>query len=385
MGEIDVKAGIGVGVFMHGEQAEKAGLAIDKDKAKAIQWLADKTGLDFYKIANAYKLVSNYSKLDTWLAYRPIVRRDKDGKRRVCYKPNDPLLYLVQKKFNRRIFSQFPKHINNIGFSGGKIEQAIIPHLGSETLLSMDIKNAFHNTRKAEVIESLKKCSLMEIPYNERISGTIELLRKGIEIPGVDVKDFAVYSRLPQGVPEIIAQICTFPVRPNSSLVIPQGVSSSPKLFDEVMRPVDEQLSEFMERVKGKYTRYADNIFCSGDSFTLRTVKEDIKNIVGCAGRRNSYKGYYKLHKIKFRDLSKPEYTAKMLGLNIIDGRIVNTPKTKKKFRAVMFYLRRTLKQENDPTHLLNVLNGLKGSIRFDTLTPSIKREYEELLKILEK
>ncbi len=346
MGEIDLR---NVGVFMHGEQAEKTGLAIGEGKAKAIHWLAYKTRLDFYKIANAYKLVSNYSKLDAWLAYRPIVRRDKDGKKRICYKPNDTLLDLVQKKFNRRIFSQLPKHKNNIGFSGGKIEDAIIPHLGSEMMLSMDIKKAFHNTKKPEVIESLKR------------------------------------SRLPQGVPEIIAQICTFPVRPNSSLVIPQGASSSPKLFDEVMRPVDEQLSELMERVKGKYTRYADNIFCSGDSFILRAKKQDIINIVSRAGRGSSYQGYFKLHKIKFRDLSKLEYAAKMLGLNIIDGKIVNTPKTKKKFRAVIFYLKQTLVNGEDPTHLLNVLNGLKGWIRFDTLTPSIEKEYQKLLKILEK
>ena len=347
MGEIDLR-NAGVGVVMHGEQAEKADLAIGEDKAKAIQWLADKTGLDFPMIANAFKLVSNYSKLDAWLAYKRVVLRDKDGKRRVCYKPNDLLLDLVQKKFNHRIFSEFPRHPNNIGFSGGKIEDAIIPHLGSEMLLSMDIKKAFHNTKKPEVIESLKR------------------------------------SKLPQGVPEIIAQICTFPVGPNGSLVLPQGASSSPRLFDEVMRPVDEQLAELEERTKIKSIRYADNIFSSGDSFILRAKKQDIINIVSRAGRGNSYKGYFKLHKIKFRDLSKPEYAVKMLGLNIIDGKIVNTPKTKEKFRAVIFYLRQTLINGGDPTHLLNVLDGLKGWIRFDTLTPSIKREYEKLLKILE-
>ena len=348
MGEIDLKYDVGVGVVMHGEQAEKAGLAIDKDKARAFQWLADKIGLDFYKIANAYKLVSNYSKLDAWLAYRLIVRRDKDGKKRACYKPDNPLLDLVQKKFNRYIFSEFPRHPNNIGFSGGKIEDAIIPHLGSEMLLSMDIKNAFHSTRKTVVLESLKR------------------------------------SKLPQGVPEVIAQICTFPVRPNSSLVIPQGASSSPKLFDQVMRPVDKELTELAERTKIKYTRYADNLFFSGDFDTLRLIKESIISIVSRAGRGSDYKGCYKLHKIKFRKLSKPDCAAKMLGLNIIDGKIVNTPKTKKKFRAVMFYLRQTLANGEDPSHLLNVLNGLKGWIRFNTLTPSIKREYEKLLKILE-
>ena len=381
MREMDL--GNSVGVVMHGKQAKEAELAIDKDKLPAFQWLVDKTGLDLREITGAYKQVSDYSKLDTWTAYKQIVRRDKDGKRRVCYKPNKPLLGLVQKKFNCRIFSQFQRHPCNFGFLGGTIELAITPHLKSEVLLSMDIKNAFHSTRKVKVIESLRKCSLMEIPYNDRISGTIELLRKGIEVPDVDVKDFAVYSRLPLGAPEIIAQICTFPVGPNGSLVIPQGASSSPKLFDEVMRPVDEQLIELMERVKGKYTRYADNIFCSGDSFTLRAIKESIKNIVGCASRGNSYKGCYKLHKIKFRNLSKPEYTARMLGLNIIDGTIVNTPKTKKKFRAVMFYLLRTLEQGGDPTNLLNVFNGLKGWIRVDTLTPSIRKQYEQLLKIL--
>ena len=348
MGEIDMKTGIGVGDFMHGEQAERAGLAIDKDKAKAFQWLARETKLEFWQIAGAYKLVSDYSRLDAWLAYKRIKLRDKDGKIRVCYKPDNLLLDLVQKKFNRYIFSQFPRHPNNIGFSGGKIEDAIIPHLGSEMLLSMDIKNAFHSTRKTVVLESLKR------------------------------------SKLPQGVPEVIAQICTFPVRPNSSLVIPQGASSSPKLFDQVMQPVDKELTELAERTKIKYTKYADNLFFSGDFDTLRLIKESIISIVSRAGRGSDYKGYYKLHKIKFRDLSNPEYAAKILGLNIIDGEIVNTPKTKKKFRAVIFYLRQTLANGEDPSHFLNVLNGLKGWIRFDTLTPSIKREYEKLLKILE-
>jgi len=383
MGEIDLR-NIGVEDFMHREKAEKADLAIDKDKVKAFQWLADKIGLDFYMIAHAYKLVFNCFKLDAWLAYKRVVLHDRDGKRRVCYRPNDPLLALVQDRFNHRIFLEFPRHQNNIGFSGGKIEDAIIPHLGSEMMLSMDIRQAFHNTKKSEVIESLKKCSLMEIPYNERISGTIELLRKGIKVPGIDVKDFAVYSKLPQGVPETIAQICTFPVGPNGELVIPQGAPSSPKLFDEVMRPVDEQLSELMERIKGKCTRYADNIFCSGDSFTLRAVKQNIINIVSCAGRGNDYQGYYKLHKIKTRDLSQ---VCKMLGLNIIDGKIHNTRKCKRLFRLVIhrtkWLLQSEKTDEEDLKHWLGVLNGLKGWIRFDTLTPSIRREYEELLKIL--
>ena len=375
---------VGVGVFMHGEQAEEAGLSIDKKNLPAFQWLANKTGLEFWKIFSVHKQLSDYSRLSAWSTYTKIVQHDKDGKRRICWNPNNnPLVKMVQKKISA-LLSEIPKHQNNIGFSGGKIEDAIIPHLGSEMMLSMDIRQAFHNTKKSEVIESLKKCSLMEIPYNERISGTIELLRKGIKVPGIDVKDFAVYSKLPQGVPETIAQICTFPVGPNGELVIPQGAPSSPKLFDEVMRPVDEQLSELMERIKGKCTRYADNIFCSGDSFTLRAVKQNIINIVSCAGRGNDYQGYYKLHKIKTRDLSQ---VCKMLGLNIIDGKIHNTRKCKRLFRLVIhrtkWLLQSEKTDEEDLKHWLGVLNGLKGWIRFDTLTPSIRREYEELLKIL--
>jgi len=382
MGEIDLR-NIGVEDFMHGEKAEKADLAIDKDKVKAFQWLADKTGLDFYMIAYACKLV-NYSKLDAWLAYKRVVLHDRDGKRRVCYKPNDPLLALVQDRFNHRIFLEFPRHPNNVGFSGGKIEDAIIPHLSSEAMLSMDIRKAFHSTRKAEVLESLKRCLLMKIPYNDRISGTIGLLRKGIEVPGIDVKDFAVYSRLPQGVPEIIAQICTFPVGPNGELVIPQGASSSPKLFDLVMQLVLEELSKLMKNVGGKCTVYADNIFCSGNRFVLQAIKQDIINIVSCAGRGNNYQGYYKLHKIKFRDLSQ---VCKMLGLNIIDGEIHNTRKCKRLFRLVIhrtkWLLQNNGTDEEDLKHWLGILNGLRGWIRRDTLTPSIEKQYQELLKIL--
>lgn len=326
-----------VSILMHGEEAKEAGLAMDKDKVEAFQWLAEATKLGFGTISGIYKFF-DYSRLETYSLYEKRIDYKK-GKRRVCWEPL-PLLKLVQARIND-ILSAALKHPCNFGFSGGRIEEAILPHLNSEALLSMDITAAFHHTKKAEVLESLER------------------------------------SSLPAGVPEIIAQICTFPVGPNCELVIPQGAPSSPRLFDLVMRPVDEELNEVAKRTGLKYTRYADNPFISGDLETLRLVKRSIIKIA-------SRGGWYKLHKIKIRELPvKPGQAVRVLGLNIIykNGRreICNTREFTRRLRAVTFYSKKSLENGEDPEftkHILNVLNGLMGWARKETLAPSIREQF---------
>ena len=382
MGGKDWK-GINVAAFMDEKRAKKAGIfPIDKELLESIYYLSKKTGLNFQEIYQVFKRTADYSLLETYSNYKKI-RHFKRGESRTTWEPN-PLLKLVQKRINDNILSKYQRHPCNFGFSGGKIELAIKPHLNSRFIFSCDIRHAFTNTKASEVLASLRIYSFLENPWKclDCDSNVKDFLKKGKRIAGIDN---GIRVILPKGVPDIITQICTFPVGENCELVIPQGAPTSPILFDLVMRPVDEQLSHLVTLAGGVYTRYADNIFCSMENeIILKNLEEDILSIVRCAGRGPAFKKYYGVHKIRTRDFSKQ--ACRMLGLNVISKEIYNTRTYKRRLRAIIFYLKKALENNDDIDHiihLVNVLHGMMGFVQRENLTPSIEREYQEVLKLM--
>ena len=301
------------------------------ERAKALMWIAEKTGLDYQLIDRAYKLVIYYSTLSPWSSYRKIVIPKRDGKgRRICWEPIEPLKS-VQKGINR-LLSKIPRHPNSFGLSGGGVKEAIEVHLGSKALFQIDIKDAFHQITRERIIKSLSSFSL----FHDRV-----------------------------WVVKIIAQLCTFPAIPgNGTPVLPQGAPSSPRLFDIAMRSVDERLNALSTERRIRYSRYADNLLFSGAPSALKKARGRIIREIGM-----------ETHYGHIQDLSRP---TRVLGLNIIGDSIHNTRQHKRLFRAVIHFTLEELKHGDDRErllHLISVYNGLKGWIQEETLTPSILRE----------
>ena len=374
---------IKVSAFMDEKEAEKAGLTkkIDQATFEALSWLARATKLAYWELYSIYEQTCP-NEIDSSDLYTRMEFPKKDGSKRTIFEPN-PLLKKVQTAIDKGILSKYSRHHCSFGFSGGSLEMAIIPHLESRVLLSFDIRNAFHSTQKEEVLASLQRYSFKEKPWDSQIPSVINFLKQGKSLPDINPNELSLRVVLPKGVPEIISQICTFPVNQGKGFVLPQGAPTSPKLFDLVMRLVDEQLSDLAKKTNGRYTRYADNLWFSLPDETFpNELKEMILEIVRHAGQTRFYKNYFRLHKIKVRELSS-ETACRILGLNIINGEIYNTREFKRRLRAVIFYLEKTIENQKNPSHLLNVLHGMMGFVRRENLTPSIEKQYQEVLKLI--
>ena len=328
-----------IGVVMHGAKAERINANRDRVTESALGWIAQKTGLDYFLLVDIFRRI-DYSKITAWSMYCKGVIFGKSGKRRVVWEPI-PELKLIQTKINEKILKEnIYKHENSSGFAGGTILEAIEPHLDSKFMMAMDIVKAFPNTTHKKVLKNL-----ITLPF-------------------------------PGKVPEVIAEICTFPVGINCELVAPQGAPTSPLLFELVMREIDEELAKRTKNVGIKYTRFADNFFFSGnDKQKLELMKNTFIGIISHSG--------YQTHKIRTTKLSGRH--CRVLGLNIIDRKIYNTRDFKRRIRAVMFYTKKLFKlgKEEEAKHMINVFNGLMGFTQTETISESLAKQILQFREFL--
>jgi len=333
-----------------------------KEKEKpALFWLAEEikvNPLDLMVILSLLR--SGNSNL-----YKIRYKLKKDGtKREICIP--EEFLKTIQRKINRYVVNHFRPAPNVFGFSGGNVIDAITPHLKSKIIFSVDLKDAFPTIKFIDV-------------FNFFITG-----RK--VNPSFDLytpPEVVAYGYFSWYAAKILAELTTYKSK------LPQGAPTSPKLFDILCGYLDKKISELAQNTNGIYTRYADNIFFSlnKEEFPQKLRQAIIKAVEGQRNFKDISRGYphFNWHKLKVRRMDKG--ALRMLGLNIIDGKIYNTRSFKRKLRLSIHHLfwlldhgRQGTPQFNDA---LAKIDGQMAFARIDTLPSKLYRSYLELRRRL--
>jgi hypothetical protein len=281
--------------------------------------------------------------------------------------PNRELRF-IQKKLGRWIMDFLVPEPNVFGFSGGSIIQAIEPHLKSRSILQIDCKNAFPSINSRAIMERLivGRChnvSVLKSQTQKDWSGA----------------PFSWYG----------ARVITDLVTKDDEL--PQGAPTSPKIFDLVCMELDKKLNHLAKNVGGAYTRYADNIFFS---IPRETFDKKLKNAVikTVEGKRNLIEWWRKKRRARTVSRSGPEFewhklrlkrtknnAVRMLGLNMIDGRIHNTRDFKRRLRKSLHHVKWLRAHGLDHEEAWIKIQGMMQFAQIDTIPAGLWAEYQDL------
>ncbi|MDD2696621.1 MAG: reverse transcriptase family protein [Candidatus Pacebacteria bacterium] len=305
--------------------------------------------------------------------YRTITVPKKNGEGREINIPAD-ILKRVQRRINKHLLSYFQHSQNIFGFSGGSIVEAITPHLKAKSILCVDVMDAFPSVKFDDVFDYLIEGRTVVISgyYRDRH-------RYG------KVHDYGYFSWY---VARIIADLTTFKGR------LPQGAPTSPRMFDLMCRNMDKALTKLAASTGGTYTRYADNIFFSMDEEEFpRPIRQAILKIIenrefsSYPKHKHRHPGpYFDWHKLKVRRVNDGN-TVRLLGLNIIEGKIHNTRDFKRRLRLSIHHLNWLSRRGLEGTEQFKTawlkLQGQMAFARTDTLPPKLVEAYSELQKRL--
>lgn len=149
-----------------------------------------------------------------------------------------PSLKAAQDWTLDQILSSIPVHERAFGFVKGRsVVDNAKAHLGSETVLRIDLLDFFGSIKFDKVISFFSKLGY------------------------------------PPNVSYNLARICTFDGK------LPQGGSTSPALSNIVCREIDAQISEYASKEGLIYTRYADDITLSGKKVNITPHLDTIRRI----------------------------------------------------------------------------------------------------------
>ncbi|MFH0969340.1 MAG: reverse transcriptase family protein [Patescibacteria group bacterium] len=323
---------------------------------KAILWLSKELKYDFRDLVKIIERIRNGE------TFYKIIRKTKpDGEIRELREPYE-FLKNLQWKINEHILREFPVNGNAFGFSRGNIRKAIKPHLGAKSIFCVDCKSAFPTVNREHIMNTLTEgwgvryFSSNRKKYHGKFSWyTARIIA---DLTTYNCSDIQGYDP---------TYVCRY--------VLPQGAPTSPKIFDLVCADMDRKLSSLAKNVKGKYTRYADNIFFSFHKERFPTpIKRAILKII--EGKRRPSKPNFSHHKLRIRVLDNN--SIRMLGLNIIDRKIHNTRDFKLRVRKAIHHLNWLLDHGMDYEKAWNKLQGLNSFAQKKTWPQKLKEDYKK-------
>jgi RNA-directed DNA polymerase len=162
----------------------------------------------------------------------------KNAEARTICAPKTQLKW-VQRRIHEKILAVVPPHDAAHGFVA---ERSTVTnaekHLGSELIVKFDLKDFFPTI------------------HYFRVLGLFANL-------GYPVGDGRFASKdTSDEVAPVLARLCCYTADPKAwgSAIMPQGAPTSPAISNLVCRRMDARLAGLMKRMKGTYTRYADDL-----------------------------------------------------------------------------------------------------------------------------
>jgi hypothetical protein len=322
-----------------------------RSKLQAVYWLAKEMEM----LAKADSLFGILERIEKGeVLYARYSKKKKDGTRREICVPCEELKK-IQRRLNKKLFPfSFIRSKNASGFSGGGVIDAIRPHLNAKVILGVDCKDAF-STVKSHDLSRLFLGQKGYRSYYDNEGRRQEEIGNGL---------FSYY------VANFLIKLVTYNGR------LPQGPPTSPRLFDAAFLAVDQRLGKLAEHVGGVYTRYADNLFFSlthKDCFDGALVRAILRIILG--SRRPTPRFAY--HKFRITKLGANAY--RLLGLNVVDGKIHNTRDFKRRLRLGLHHVNWLLDQEMDVEEDWDKLNGMMSFAVKETLPVKLLAEYQRV------
>lgn len=271
--------------------------------------------------------------------YKQHVIPKKNNDFRYLYEPL-PSLKEIQQWILENILNKIPVSRYAKAYTSGRsIKDHVKYHKGHKVVLTLDIKAFFDNIH-LDLIEKL----FLQLGYSNLISN-------------------------------LLAKLCCH------EYTLPQGASTSPRLSNIILNPMDEALSEYCRTNKLRYSRYADDLAFSGEEINVDELNKLIEN---------------ELKKVRLQLNKDKTMLMKDNRRQIISGIIVNdkiqVPRKKRdELRQAMFYIEKyglddhlkkiNCTKANYVKHLLGIANYITFINPKDSKTLEIKKKLFEMAK----
>lgn len=200
--------------------------------------------------------------------YSSFVIPKKRGMRQIIALPKNSELRRMQKLLLDKFFANYSLPIPAKGFAKQEsYKNYLMPHIGANYFLRIDISN-FFNSIKFEHVEELLKDLFVFMDKDEK-SKLIDL-----------IWDIVSY---------------------NDS--IPQGGVTSPIISNLIFRKLDQRILKYCQLFDIEYTRYADDLLFSSYEFNFMDKKWFLKKIKHILGSRKFRINYRKI-KYGYKEIS---------------------------------------------------------------------------------
>lgn len=219
-----------------------------------------------------------------------------------------PELMFVQRRINRLLLRTFKRHPNTFGYTGGNRYEVATRHAAYRSTFKFDIRDAFSQIGFDDV-----KQSLIGDRYFNRAGFSATIAHW--------IAQLCVFDR---------REITVGELREKPHSFLPQGAPSSPICFHVACGALDAKLTRVAERVGGIVSRFADNYYFSTN--TSRFPRK-LEGMLVC----DTINKGFPVHKV--RRVHEGEL-CRILGYNVLNGRITNTRDFHRRLRGALYVLR---------------------------------------------
>ncbi len=222
----------------------------------------------------------------------------KSGKPRTIHAPVKGLKS-IQTCLNTILQEVYQPHEAATGFVPGKsILDGARRHLGKPFVYNLDLEDFFPSIPQARVWGRLKVA-----PFN--LAGSAARLQIANIIAGLCCHSLPL--KQPQSMVTPLGEIRSQTHRH----VLPQGAPTSPTLTNAICERLDRKLTGLAKRFKLAYSRYADDITFSGNTFVFGKNGGFLKELHAIIAGQN-----FTINEAKTR-LQKPGYRQEVTGLTV--------------------------------------------------------------------
>jgi hypothetical protein len=236
----------------------------------------------------------------------------RDGRERVICAPK-PQLKWVQRRIHEKILAVVPPHDAAHGFVDGRSTVTnAAKHVGAAVVVKFDLRDFFPTIHYFRVLG----------------------LFASLGYPVGDCR-FATADDADEVAP-VLARLCCYAPDPKSwgNAVAPQGAPTSPAVSNLCCRRLDARLAGLATRMKGVYTRYADDLtfsFKDADGVELGRLRWWVDQICQQEG--------FAVNQAKFRVIRASQ---RQVVTGIVVNEALRVPREdRRRFRAILFNCRK--------------------------------------------
>jgi hypothetical protein len=234
---------------------------LTKHERKALFWLYHMCSLGKPEYNYSFKrfcYLAAYIEMYGNKRFYAIAEENVNSKKRTWYIPCEELK-LIQKRIDVGVFNRILPYFefpNSFGFLKGSCYEALNLHRQAKSFLTYDLKDAFYQVSDFSFLHRS-----LHLTYRLDMNDKWKSVRLFSWNVSTLLILFCLYLDKPDGrdVAKFRGNKVFFPYFHTKFL--PQGASTSPKIFELFMRRIDRTLYKKSEKLHISYSRYADNFF----------------------------------------------------------------------------------------------------------------------------